>query len=54
MGSTQEGLYLGSVIGAYIFRGLWLLLDCIMGIESFEWFELDIFGLAKQFFTCLL
>ena len=26
--STQEGLYLGSVTGAYIFRGLWLLLDC--------------------------
>jgi hypothetical protein len=22
-----------------------------MGIESFEWFELDIFGLAKQFFS---
>ena len=22
-----------------------------MGIESFEWFELDIFGLEKQFFS---
>jgi hypothetical protein len=22
-----------------------------MGIESFEWFELDIFGLPKQFFS---
>jgi hypothetical protein len=22
-----------------------------MGIESFEWFELDIFGLAKQFLS---
>jgi hypothetical protein len=32
--STQEGLYLGSVIGAYIFRGLWMRFQRFMECDG--------------------
>jgi hypothetical protein len=44
--STQEGLYLGSVMGL-IYSEVYGYCLIAMGIESFEWFELDIFGLAN-------
>ena len=48
------GVILGGGRG-YIGRGgggLYVYGNCLIAM-GFEWFESDIFGLAKHFFTCL-